>query len=301
MPAIEVDHLSKRFGDRVAVDDLSFSVDGGTVTGFLGPNGAGKTTTLRALLGLVRPTSGRALINGVEYGRLPVPYRTVGALLEASAFHPGRRGRDHLRVLAAAMDIPAHRIDQVLELTGIASAANVRVGAYSMGMRQRLALAGALLADPAILLLDEPANGLDPAGIRWLRDLLRWLAQQGRTVLVSSHVLAEVGQTADRVVIIAGGRLVADATIDELTARATTYVRVASPEFERLREVVAGLAGARLADSNGALHVTGVEAAAIGDAALAAGVAVHELTTVSSTLEDVFFSLVGGAGNGGES
>ena len=301
MPAIEVDHLSKRFGDRVAVDDLSFSVDGGTVTGFLGPNGAGKTTTLRALLGLVRPTSGRALINGVEYGRLPVPYRTVGALLEASAFHPGRRGRDHLRVLAAAMDIPAHRIDQVLELTGIASAANVRVGAYSMGMRQRLALAGALLADPAILLLDEPANGLDPAGIRWLRDLLRWLAQQGRTVLVSSHVLAEVGQTADRAVIIAGGRLVADATIDELTARATTYVRVASPEFERLREVVAGLAGARLADSNGALHVTGVEAAAIGDAALAAGVAVHELTTVSSTLEDVFFSLVGGVGNGGES
>ncbi|HVM08537.1 MAG TPA: ABC transporter ATP-binding protein [Acidimicrobiales bacterium] len=296
MAAIEIDRLTKRFGDRVAVDDLSFSVDAGTVTGFLGPNGAGKTTTLRALLGLVRPNSGAALVNGKPFVDLPAPHRTVGALLEASAFHPGRRGRDHLRILARAMEVPERRVDDVLELTGIADAAHTRVGAYSMGMRQRLGLAGALLADPAVLILDEPANGLDPAGIRWLRDLLRWLAEQGRTVLVSSHVLSEVNVTADRVVIVAQGRLVAESSIAELTARAKTFVRVRSPHLSALGNALSALPGASVdyTSEPGCLQVTGVDSAAIGQAAADARLVLHELTTVTSSLEDVFFSLVGG-------
>ena len=221
-PVVTVSRLSKRFGDVVAVDDLTFALQPGTVTGFLGPNGAGKTTTLRLLLGLAEPTAGEALVCGQRYETLAHPARTVGAVLESSDFHPGRSGRDHLRVLAAAAAIPPGRVDEVLELVGLRPAARRPVRGYSLGMRQRLGIAGALLGDPGLLVLDEPANGLDPAGVRWLRELLRSFAGGGGTVLVSSHLLAEVAQSVDRVVIIASGRLVADATLEELAGRAAT-------------------------------------------------------------------------------
>jgi ABC-2 type transport system ATP-binding protein len=204
---IIVDGLTKRYGSVTAVDGLTFEVEPGVVTGFLGPNGAGKTTTLRMLLGLVTPTAGRALIDGHRYAELSEPRRAVGAVLEATGFHPGRRGRDHLRILASAAGIPCARVDEVLERVGLADAAHRRVGGYSLGMRQRLGLASALLGDPQVLVLDEPANGLDPAGMAELRDLLRELAAENRTVLMSSHVLSEVAQTVDRVVIVAEGTL----------------------------------------------------------------------------------------------
>ena len=215
-PAIDVAGLSKRFGPAVAVRDLSFTVSYGRITGFLGPNGAGKTTTLRALLGLVRPDAGRALIAGRRYSELASPVGTVGALLDAGAVHPGRTGRDHLRVLARAAGVPVDRADHLLAQVGLAPAARQRAGGYSLGMRQRLGLAAALLGDPRILVLDEPANGLDPQGIRWLRDLLRSLAAEGRSILVSSHILAEVAQTVDDVVVISGGRSVAQAPLGQL-------------------------------------------------------------------------------------
>jgi ABC-2 type transport system ATP-binding protein len=216
--AIEVAGLTKRFGNTVAVRDLSFTVSYGRITGFLGPNGAGKTTTLRAILGLIRPDAGTAVIGGRRYAELNDPAGAVGALLDASAAHPGRTGRDHLRVLATAAGMPARQADALLDSVGLAQAARQRAGGYSLGMRQRLGLATALLGDPAVLILDEPANGLDPQGIRWLRDLLRLLAAQGRAVLISSHVLAEVAQTVDDIVVINGGRCVAQATLDELAA-----------------------------------------------------------------------------------
>jgi ABC-2 type transport system ATP-binding protein len=214
---ITVDGLTKRYGHLTAVDDLTFAVEPGRVTGFLGPNGAGKTTTLRMLLGLVAPTSGRALIDGRRYAELAEPRRAVGAVLEATGFHPGRSGRDHLRILASAGRLPASRVPGVLERVGLADAADRRVGGYSLGMRQRLGLAAALLGDPGVLVLDEPANGLDPAGMAELRDLIRGLAGEGRTVLMSSHVLSEVAQTVDRVVIIAGGVLRYAGTVADLT------------------------------------------------------------------------------------
>jgi ABC-2 type transport system ATP-binding protein len=218
MTTIAVDRLTKRFGATTAVDDLSFTVPAGSVTGFLGPNGAGKSTTLRILLGLTRPTGGSASFGGLAYDELADPIRTVGALLETDPFHPGRSGRDHLRVLAAATGIDPGRVDRVLELVGLAEAAGRRVGGWSLGMRQRLGLAAALLGDPEVLVLDEPANGLDPHGIRWLRDLLRDHADGGATVLVSSHVLSEVALLAERVVVVTRGRLVASGPVAELTA-----------------------------------------------------------------------------------
>ncbi len=205
--ALSVHGLTKRFGGVTAVQDLTFEVPAGQVTGFLGPNGAGKTTTLRMLLGLVRPTSGRALIGGRAYHDIAEPRREVGAVLEATGFHPGRRGRDHLRIAAGSAGLPAQRVDEVLQQVGLEDAADRRAGTYSLGMRQRLGLATALLGDPRVLILDEPGNGLDPAGLAWLRDLLRGLAAEGRTVMVSSHVLSEVSQTADHVVIVNRGRL----------------------------------------------------------------------------------------------
>ena len=222
-PVVRVSSLSKRYGELVAVDDLTFSLQSGTVTGFLGPNGAGKTTTLRLLLGLAEPTAGQALVFGKPYRELDgsAP-RRVGAVLESNDFHPGRSGRDHLRALALAAEIPLARVEEVLELVELGTAADRRVKTYSLGMRQRLGLAGALLGDPELLVLDEPANGLDPAGIRWLRTVLRRFAEQGRTVLVSSHGLAEVAQTVDQVVIIDGGRAVAIATLEELGGRGQT-------------------------------------------------------------------------------
>ncbi len=215
-PVVEVRGLTKRYGDIAAVRDVTFSLEPGTVTGFLGPNGAGKTTTLRLLLGLAEPTAGQALVLGRPYAELDQPWRCVGAVLESNDFHPGRTGRDHLRVLALAAGLALGRVDEVLGLVGLASAGGRRVKGYSLGMRQRLGLAAALLGDPELLVLDEPANGLDPVGVRWLRGLLRGFAERGGTVLVSSHVLAEVAQSVDRVVIIDGGRVVADAPVAAL-------------------------------------------------------------------------------------
>jgi ABC-2 type transport system ATP-binding protein len=221
-PVVSLGGLTKRYGDLVAVDDLSFSIRSGTITGFLGPNGAGKTTTLRLLLGLAKPTAGDASVFGRPYRELDDPARRVGAVLESSDLHPGRSGRDHLRSLALAARIPGDRVDEVLEVVELTAAARRRVKTYSLGMRQRLGLAAALLGDPELLVLDEPANGLDPAGVRWLRRFLRAFADRGGTVLVSSHMLAEAAQTVDRVVIINRGRLVASGTLDELTDRGTT-------------------------------------------------------------------------------
>ncbi len=237
-PVIEVRSLRKRYGAVTAVDDLSFTVGRGRITGFVGPNGAGKTTTLRSLLGLVTPTAGSATILGRPYRELDEPARRVGAVLEATDVHPGRSGRNHLRIIAAGSGVDATRVDEVLELVGLADAARRRVRGYSLGMRQRLGLAAALLGDPDVLVLDEPANGLDPEGIRWLRTFLRGLAAEGRTVLVSSHVLAELAQTADDVAIIARGRLVAHAPLPELTARAGAGTRVRSPDAGRLAQAL---------------------------------------------------------------
>jgi ABC-2 type transport system ATP-binding protein len=289
---IVVDHLTKQFKKVRAVDDLSFTVEPGTVTGFLGPNGAGKTTTLRMLLGLVTPTGGAATIGGRRYDELENPFRTVGAALEASAFHKGRTGRNHLRVLCAAASLPDRRADEVLELVGMTAAANRKVRGYSLGMKQRLGLAATMLGDPRVLILDEPANGLDPEGIRWLRGFLRGLAKDGRTVLVSSHLLAEVAQTADHVVIIAGGRSVRQGRVTDLTGQAEQRVRVRTPDAGRL---VTALDGVRVdAAPDGLLYVHGADAPTVGKTALAAGVELHELTTESSDLEQVFLDLTTG-------
>jgi ABC-2 type transport system ATP-binding protein len=290
---IEVDRLTKRFGRIVAVDELSFRSEPGRVTGFLGPNGAGKTTTLRALVGLLEPTAGSATILGRPYVELHDPVRSVGAVLEASGFHPGRSGRNHLRTLASAAGVSEARVDEVLELVDLQAASRRRVRGYSLGMRQRLSLAGALLGDPQVLVLDEPANGLDPQGIRWLRDLLRRYAAEGRTVLVSSHVLTEVQQLADDVVIIARGRFVTQAGVGEVVARAGGATRVRSPQRERLREA---LARAQLVasplDENG-LSVPKASPAQIGEIAAAEGIVLHELVAEEATLEEVFLELTG--------
>jgi ABC-2 type transport system ATP-binding protein len=291
MAAISIEGLTKRFGEVVAVDDLSFEVNHGTVVGFLGPNGAGKTTTLRTLLGLVSPTAGTARIDGKPYRELTDPVRHVGALLEASSFHPGRSARNHLRVVATAAGLPLNRADAVLEQVGLTQAARRRVGGFSLGMRQRLGLATALLGDPQVLILDEPANGLDPEGVHWLRGLLRHLADQGRTVLVSSHVLAEVAQTVDQVVIIAGGRLVTQSTLAALTARTDQLVRVRTPQAETLRALLA--AQGIHADPDGAdqLVAVGTSPEAVGKAAAAAGIVIYEMGAERSNLEDVFLQL----------
>jgi ABC-2 type transport system ATP-binding protein len=293
-PLIEIRRLTKRYRKVVAVDDLSFSVLPGRITGFVGPNGAGKTTTLRSLLGLVTPTSGEALIEGKPYARLAAPATRVGAVLETSTFHPGRSGRNHLRTIATAAGIPRGRVEELLELVGLSGAARRRVGGYSLGMRQRLGLAAALMGDPEILVLDEPANGLDPEGIRWLRTFLRGLAAEGRTVLVSSHVLAELAQTADDVAIIAKGRLVAHAPVDELTARAGAATRVRSPEAARLRELLAA-EGIEATEAGEALAVKAAPER-VGELAAANGIVLHELTTESSSLEEVVLELTGREG-----
>jgi ABC-2 type transport system ATP-binding protein len=291
MAVITVEGLTKRFGQVVAVDDLSFEVDQGTVVGFLGPNGAGKTTTLRTLLGLVSPTAGRARIDGKPYRELADPVRHVGAVLEASGFHPGRSARNHLRVVATAAGLPLARADAVLDQVGLTTAAHRRVGGFSLGMRQRLGLATALLGDPQVLILDEPANGLDPEGVHWLRGFLRQLADQGRTVLVSSHVLAEVAQTVDQVVIIADGRLVTQSTLAALTARTDQLVRVRTPQAQTLRSLLA--AQGIHADPDGAdqLLAVGTTSEAVGKAAAAAGIVIYEMGVERSNLEDVFLQL----------
>jgi ABC-2 type transport system ATP-binding protein len=268
MAELEVRNLSKRYGSTVAVDDLSFSVEAGRVTGFLGPNGAGKTTTMRALLGLLRPSSGEALVEGRPPAALEEPLRTIGAALEATAFHPGRSGRNHLRVLAASAGIAASRVEEVLEMVELGGSADRRVKGYSLGMRQRLALAAALLGEPHILILDEPANGLDPQGMRWLRDLLREQAAGGATVLVSSHLLAEVAQTADELIVIRDGKLVTKASLDEFTGGDASGLRIRCSDPERL-------------------------AAALPELAQRLGIEIHELTPLRSSLEERFLELTG--------
>ena len=289
---IEVRNLTKRFGRILAVDGVSFDVERGRVTGFVGPNGAGKTTTLRALLGLVAPTSGEATILGRPYRELDDPPRRVGAVLEAGTFHPGRSGRNHLRVVAAAAGIPAPRVDEVLELVDLREAARRRVRTYSLGMRQRLSLAAALLADPEALVLDEPANGLDPEGIRWLRTFLRSLADEGRAILVSSHVLAELARTADDVAIITRGRLVAHAPLAELTARAGGRSRVRTPEADRLRDLL-GRQGIVAASTGADRLAVDAEPERIGVVAAENGVVLHELVAESTSLEEIFLDLTG--------
>ena len=291
MAVITVEGLTKRFGEVVAVDDLSFEVDQGTVVGFLGPNGAGKTTTLRTLLGLVTPTRGSARIDSRPYQGLADPVRQVGAVLEASSFHPGRSARNHLRVVATAAGLPLARADEVLAQVGLAEAARRRVGGFSLGMRQRLGLATALLGDPQVLILDEPANGLDPEGVHWLRAVLRELADQGRTVLVSSHVLAEVAQTVDQVVIIAAGRLVTQSTLAALTARTDQLVRVRTPQAETLRSLLAGQGIQADPDGADQLLAAGTTSEAVGKAAAAAGIVIYEMGVERSNLEDVFLQL----------
>jgi ABC-2 type transport system ATP-binding protein len=287
---IEVQRLTKRYGGTLAVDDLSFTVQPGTVTGFLGPNGAGKTTTLRVVLGLVHPSAGGATVLGHRYRELDQPARRVGAVLEASSFHPGRSGRNHLRVLATATGLPTSRVDEVLELVELTPAARRRVRGYSLGMRQRLALAAAFLGDPDVLVLDEPANGLDPQGIRWLRDFLRTRAAEGRTVLVSSHVLAEVAQTVDEVVIIHHGRLVAQGPVAELAAGGGR-VLVRSPQARQLAAALERRGGAVTVAEDGALVVTGVTAPEVGQVAAEEALVLHELTPQAAGLEETFLSL----------
>jgi ABC-2 type transport system ATP-binding protein len=286
---IEIRDLTKRFGSFTAVDNLSFTVEPGRITGFLGPNGAGKTTTLRMLLGLVRPTGGAATIGGQNYHDISTPTAVVGSALEATNFHPGRTGRDHLRVLAATSGIPVSRVDEMLDLVGIPAAARKRAGGYSMGMRQRLGLAAALLGDPKAVILDEPANGLDPEGIRWLRGFLRYLSSEGKTVLISSHLLAEVAQTVDDVVIIANGRSVAQGPISDLQGEPTVLVR--TPDRSELASALLAAGIVSEEDAANGLRVRTEDMARIGDVALRAGVAVHELRTLSTDLESLYFEL----------
>jgi ABC-2 type transport system ATP-binding protein len=293
---VEGSGLSKSFGSVRAVSDLSFVVEPASVTGFLGPNGAGKTTTLRMVLGLEKPDAGTATFNGTRYVALAEPIRMVGAVLE-TAFHPARSGRNHLRVYCRAAGLPLSRADEVLTQVGLADAGNRRAGGYSLGMRQRLALATALLGDPSVLVLDEPANGLDPEGIQWLRGFLRHLAhEQGRTVLVSSHLLSEMEQTADNVIIVGAGRLVREGSISELRSGAdgAGTVLVRSPEAARLAEVLTA-AGTQVGqDPGGALAVVGRTPAEVGHLAFTAGIELHELRPETSGLEQIYFQLTSG-------
>jgi ABC-2 type transport system ATP-binding protein len=297
---IEVRALTKAYGDHRAVDQLSFTAPAGKVTGFLGPNGAGKTTTFRCLLGLAEPTAGTALVDGRAYRDLPAPRRTVGAVLESTGFHPARTGRDHLRVVARAAGLDPSRIDPALEVVGLTGAAGRRVGGYSLGMRQRLGIATALLGDPAVIVLDEPGNGLDPEGVHWVRRILRRWADDGRTVLVASHQLAEVAQAVDRVVIIRDGRLVTETDIADLPApRVTVRVDRTDPMLGALG--AAGVDHQLLAD--GTIAVADRDPAEIGGIAARAGVTVTELSrpAAGEALEALFLDLTGtGTGTGGD-
>ncbi|MGY1776203.1 ABC transporter ATP-binding protein [Geodermatophilus sp. SYSU D00804] len=292
MAVIEVRGLTKRYGELTAVEDLTFTAEAGRVLGFLGPNGAGKTTTLRMLMGLVTPTSGRATVDGVAVRDLPEPVRTVGAVLSTGAFHPRRTGRGHLRVLAAMASLPAERVDEVLELVGLTDAADRRASGYSLGMQQRLGLAAALLGDPRVLVLDEPANGLDPDGIRWLRGFLRHLAAEGRTVLVSSHVLAEVESTVDDIVVIRSGRLVAQGPLADLVRAPETVVTVRTPQAGRLVPLLATAGAMATSPAEDRIEVRGLSQEAVAEAAAAAGIPLYALGSSTASLEDLFFSLV---------
>jgi ABC-2 type transport system ATP-binding protein len=288
---IQATALTKRFGSLTAVDGIDFTVEPGRVTGFLGPNGAGKSTTMRMILGLDRPTSGRVTVHGREYAAVPAPLRAVGALLEAHAVHPGRPARDHLRWMAASNGIPTTRVGEVLEQVGLDDVAGRRAGKFSLGMGQRLGIAAALLGDPPVVILDEPVNGLDPEGIRWVRTLARRLADEGRTVFISSHLMSEMALMADHLIVVGRGQVLADCSMEEFIARhATSYVRVRAP---RLPDLAAALGGRGLdvATVGEELHVTGAPASGIGELAASRGIVLHELTLVRSSLEDAFMTL----------
>ncbi|WP_028067912.1 ABC transporter ATP-binding protein [Solirubrobacter soli] len=293
--AIEVSGLTKRFGEVLAVDNLSFTADEGRVVGFLGPNGAGKTTTLRMLLGLVNPTAGSATVQGTNYVELSDPVHTVGAVLDGGMLHPGRSGRNHLRALARAAKVPDQRVDELLQLVALSDAANRRAGGYSLGMRQRLGLAAALLGDPKVLILDEPANGLDPQGIRWLRDFLRTLAKEGRAILVSSHVLAEVSQTADDVVVINHGKSIAQAPLNELMSRSGGGMKVAGPDVRKLGDILFQQ-GADVTGDSAEILVRDRTGEQIGRVVAEHQLVIAELTPVGSSLEEVYLELTGSTG-----
>ncbi len=300
---IEVRDLTKRFGSQLAVDHLSFDVQPGRVTGFLGPNGAGKSTTMRLILGLDHPASGTATIDGKRYDQLRDPLRTVGALLEAKSVHSGRSARNHLLFLAQTQGLPTGRVDEMLDVVGLRAVAGKRAGSYSLGMSQRLGVAAALLGDPQVLLLDEPVNGLDPEGVLWIRNLMKQLAGQGKTVLVSSHLMNEMAVTADHIVVIGRGRLLADAPTDEVIARGSGQsVRVRTPDGDRLTALITGAGGSVIPGGSGVptaspdgaapvLTVTGVPATRIGELAASAGIVLHELTPQLATLEEAFLEL----------
>jgi ABC-2 type transport system ATP-binding protein len=290
---IEVHGLTKHYGERVAVDDLSFTIKPGTVTGFLGPNGAGKSTTMRLILGLDRPTRGTATVNGKPYRDLSAPLHEVGALLEARAVHTGRSGYNHLLALAQTHGIPRKRVDEVIELVGLESVARKRVGGFSLGMGQRLGVASALLGDPATVVLDEPANGLDPEGIRWIRNLLKGLAAEGRTVFLSSHLMSEMEQTADHLIVIGRGRLIADTDVASFVAQASSGapVRVRSPQRAELAEALSAIGGRSDNLEDGALQVSGLTSDQIGELAAGQQLVLHELTPLQVSLEDAFMSL----------
>jgi len=296
---VQARELTKRYGDKVAVDHLSFDVEPGVVTGFLGPNGAGKSTTMRLIAGLDRPDNGTATIGGLAYVQLVRPLAVVGALLEARSLHPGRSARNHLLFLAQTQDIPARRVDEVLDLVGLREVARRRAGGFSLGMTQRLGLAAAMLGDPPVLLLDEPGNGLDPEGIRWVRNFVRQLAGEGRTVFVSSHLMSEMAVTADHLVVIGRGRLIADCSTQEFIQRsAERSVLVRAPGHERLRELITA-EGATVRDGSGAddgaMLVTGLPAPRIGELAAYASLVLHELTPRLPSLEEAFMELTAGS------
>src|ERR1700722_2202660 len=299
---IKVEHLTKTYDDTIAVNDLDFEVHPGVVTGFLGPNGSGKSTTMRIILGLDHPTKGRATIKGHRYGELKDPLHEVGALLDAKAVHPGRSARNHLRALATSNRIPYSRVDDVLEFSGIASVAHKKVGDFSLGMSQRLGIAAALLGDPEVLLFDEPVNGLDPEGIRWIREFFRSLANEGRTVFVSSHLMSEMALSADQIIVIGRGKFITQGTVDSLTATSKGSVLVRGSNHQQLLSALAAH-GAQTSETNDdGLSVENLSAEQIGQIAFDAGVVLFELTPQRASLEDVFMDLTADAveyGSGG--
>ncbi len=288
---LKINHLSKRYKDTLAVDDLDFEVKPGVVTGFLGPNGSGKSTTMRVILGLDHPTKGRATINGKKYADIKSPLREVGALLDAKAVHPGRSARNHLRALAVSNKIALSRVDEVLEFAGIASVAHKKVGGFSLGMSQRLGIAGALLGDPGVLLFDEPVNGLDPEGIRWIRDFFRSLAKEGRTVFVSSHLMSEMAVSADQIIVIGRGRFITQGSVDELTTTAQGTVFVRSSDPSSLAALLVRNDGVVLQNAESGLTIGALTSDQIGTLAHFAGITIFELTPQRASLEDVFMNL----------
>ena len=304
---IEARDLTKSYGGKVAVDHLSFTVQPSRVTGFLGPNGAGKSTTMRLILGLDRPQSGSATIDGKAYSELQNPLRTVGALLEAKSVHPGRSARNHLLFLAQSQGLPARRVDEVLDLVGLRAVAGKRAGTFSLGMSQRLGIAAAMLGDPRVLLLDEPVNGLDPEGVLWIRNLMKFLASEGRTILVSSHLMNEMAVTADHLIVIGRGRLIADSATADVIARSSEQsVRVRTPDAARLTPLIEAEGGkvspvppaaepGAAADTAPALTVTGLAAARIGELAASSSIVLHELSPQLASLEEAFMELTAGS------